>query len=154
MATNSASGNPSQSSPSSCPGSPILTEAFQVGQPTGPATGKPPSASEETKAAILDAAGADPVGQHRPGQDGGSDAMGAKKAKSEKERESIDGAGFGVVYGAEPARCSRERTKKSGEGQKVLGETSQQFELGQWKCNIEGQGEKGKARCCKSGSCG
>lgn len=55
-----------------------------MGQQTGPITGKPPSASDETKAALLGASKSDPVGQHEGGMDGG-DKQGEGKVKSEKE---------------------------------------------------------------------
>ena len=57
-----------------------------AGIQTGPTSGPPPSASSETKAAISQAANADPLGQHTGGNDGG-DKGAEKKVKSEKELE-------------------------------------------------------------------
>ncbi|KAI9840966.1 MAG: Valine--tRNA ligase, mitochondrial [Sclerophora amabilis] len=68
MATNSASSNP-------------------IGDKTGPISGKPPSASAETKAAISNSSNADPTGQSQGGQDGGPGPEGAEKVKTEKELE-------------------------------------------------------------------
>jgi hypothetical protein len=62
-----------------------------VGEQTGPVTGKPPPVSNETKAALVEAAKTSAVGQHVPGRDAGSkigtvEAVdGEKKVKSEKE---------------------------------------------------------------------
>ena len=64
---------------------------FVVGEQTGPVTGKPPSVSNETKAALIEAAKTSAIGQHAPGKDTGSKvgtaeaADGEKKVKSEKE---------------------------------------------------------------------
>ncbi|KJY00225.1 valyl-trna synthetase like protein [Zymoseptoria brevis] len=55
-----------------------------TGEKTGPATGQPPPPSNETKAALLEAANGDPKGQSAPGKDGG-DGDGGKKEKSERE---------------------------------------------------------------------
>ncbi|RDL36863.1 Valyl-tRNA synthetase-like protein [Venustampulla echinocandica] len=71
MATNSGSSNPK----------------------TGPVSGNPPPISNETKAAIQDAAKASAIGSHVPGESGGSNVTVAnasdsgKKVKSEKELE-------------------------------------------------------------------
>ncbi|KAF2417220.1 valyl-tRNA synthetase-like protein [Tothia fuscella] len=54
------------------------------GERTGPISGQPPPASDETKAALLDASKQDPAGQSAPGQDGGEKDVG-QKVKSEKE---------------------------------------------------------------------
>lgn len=62
-----------------------------VGEQTGPVTGKPPSVTNETKAALVEAAKTSAIGQHAPGKDAGSKAgtaeavNGEKKVKSEKE---------------------------------------------------------------------
>ncbi|KAI9701638.1 MAG: valine--tRNA ligase [Bogoriella megaspora] len=56
------------------------------GEKTGPATGQPPSVSQETSSALLDASKKDAVGQQAPGQDGGDKSAG-KKVKTEKELE-------------------------------------------------------------------
>jgi len=56
-----------------------------AGQKTGPISGEPPSASDETTAALLRASKSDPIGQHEGGQDGGDEEAG-KKVKSAKER--------------------------------------------------------------------
>lgn len=55
-----------------------------AGEKTGPISGPPPQASEETTSAILEATKSDPIGQHAGGHDGGDKEAG-KKAKSEKE---------------------------------------------------------------------
>lgn len=55
-----------------------------TGERTGPATGAPPAPSAESKAAILEAANSDIIGNSAPGKDGG-DADAPKKEKSEKE---------------------------------------------------------------------
>ena len=56
-----------------------------AGQQTGPISGEPPSASDETTAALVGASKNDPIGQHEGGEDGGTKDAG-KKVKSEKER--------------------------------------------------------------------
>jgi valyl-tRNA synthetase len=56
------------------------------GEATGPVTGHPPPTSDETKAALLDAANSDATGQNAPGPDSREQDTG-KKVKSEKERE-------------------------------------------------------------------
>jgi valyl-tRNA synthetase len=62
-----------------------------VGEETGPVSGKPPAISNETKAAIKDAASSSPTGAHVPGQDAGTKvetrqaATDEKKVKSQKE---------------------------------------------------------------------
>ena len=56
-----------------------------AGEKTGPVSGQPPSASQETTAALLGASKDDPMGQHEGGQDRG-DKDAPKKIKSEKER--------------------------------------------------------------------
>ena len=56
-----------------------------AGEKTGPVSGPPPQASEETISAVLEAAKSDPLGQHIGGKDGGDKEAG-KKVKSEKER--------------------------------------------------------------------
>ena len=55
-----------------------------TGEKTGPATGQPPPPSDETKAAIMEAANGDVKGQSAPGKDGG-DPNAPKKEKTEKE---------------------------------------------------------------------
>jgi valyl-tRNA synthetase len=55
-----------------------------TGEKTGTMSGQPPPPSEDTKAAILEAANGDLKGHHAPGQDGG-DKKAEKKEKSEKE---------------------------------------------------------------------
>lgn len=55
-----------------------------TGTPTGPVSGQPPPPSEDTKAALLEAANGDPQGHNAPGKDGG-DKNGEPKEKSEKE---------------------------------------------------------------------
>jgi valyl-tRNA synthetase len=57
-----------------------------TGAKTGPVSGPPPQASNETTAAVANAAAQDPLGQHTSGQDGGDKAAG-QKVKSEKERK-------------------------------------------------------------------
>lgn len=54
------------------------------GEKTGPTTAHPPAPSAESKAAILDAANGDAVGQSAPGRDGG-DSNGEAKGKSEEK---------------------------------------------------------------------
>lgn len=62
-----------------------------MGEETGPVSGKPPAVSNETKAALSDAAKSSTTGSHLAGQDAGSkvgtaEAAGEeKKVKSEKE---------------------------------------------------------------------
>lgn len=62
-----------------------------VGEEAGPVSGKPPALSNETKAAVKEAASSSPTGSHVPGQDAGSKVetgqagTGEKKVKSEKE---------------------------------------------------------------------
>ncbi|KAI9845962.1 MAG: Valine--tRNA ligase, mitochondrial [Thelocarpon superellum] len=68
MATNSASANP-------------------IGAVTGPISGPPPPASDETKTAIADAVGADPVGQHHPGQDAPPQAKTEKEVERERKKQ-------------------------------------------------------------------
>ena len=60
-----------------------------MGERTGPTGGAAPSTSSETKAAILEAANKDPLGQHIGGQDAGraAEKQGDAKVKSEKELE-------------------------------------------------------------------
>ncbi|KAL2050731.1 hypothetical protein ABVK25_008969 [Lepraria finkii] len=58
-----------------------------AGEKTGPISGQPPSASQETTAALLGASKDDPMGQHECGQDRG-DKDAPKKIKSEKELSS------------------------------------------------------------------
>ena len=55
-----------------------------TGEKTGPVSGQPPPPSDDTKAAVLDAANGDAKGHNAPGKDGG-DKAGEKKEKSEKE---------------------------------------------------------------------
>lgn len=55
-----------------------------AGEKTGPVTGQPPPASQDTKAAVVDAANSDPKGTNAPGQDGGV-KEGEKKEKTERE---------------------------------------------------------------------
>ena len=55
-----------------------------TGEKTGPVTGQPPPLSDDTKAAVLEAANGDVSGQHAPGKDFG-DKDGEKKEKSERE---------------------------------------------------------------------
>lgn len=55
-----------------------------TGEKTGPVSGQPPPLSNDTKAAILEAADGDIKGHNAPGQDGG-DKQGEKKEKSERE---------------------------------------------------------------------
>jgi valyl-tRNA synthetase len=62
------------------------TDPHPSGEATGPISGQPPPASDETKAALLGASKEDATGQSAPGQDGGVKDEG-KKVKSEKERE-------------------------------------------------------------------
>jgi len=57
-----------------------------VGEKTGPATGQPPSLSNEAKDAIVGAAEQDAIGQSTPGKDRGEKDLG-KKVKTEKELE-------------------------------------------------------------------
>lgn len=59
-----------------------------AGEKTGPVTGPPPPASDESKNAILSASQEDSTGQSAPGQDGGDKDAG-KKVKSEKECTDI-----------------------------------------------------------------
>ena len=56
-----------------------------AGEKTGPASGQPPSTSQETTAAILEASKDDSLGQHEGGQ-GRGDKEVAKKIKSDKGR--------------------------------------------------------------------
>lgn len=62
-----------------------------VGEETGPVTGQPPKVSDETKAALANAAESSVTGSHVPGQNAAPVVgEGEKKVKSEKERmESI-----------------------------------------------------------------
>lgn len=66
-----------------------------IGDETGPVSGKPPPLSNETKAAVSEAAKSSPTGSHVPGQDAGSKVgtagagEGEKKVKSEKELERV-----------------------------------------------------------------
>ena len=60
-------------------------EFYIAGVKTGPISGQPPSASQETTAALLGASRDDPMGQHEGGQDRG-DKEASQKIKSEKER--------------------------------------------------------------------
>lgn len=85
MATNAASYNPSEK-PKTNNDKIVLTIA--VGEETGPVSGKPPPLSNETKAAVADAAESSATGSHVPGQDGGE-----KKVKSEKECMPIVSSG-------------------------------------------------------------
>ena len=55
-----------------------------TGEPTGSVSGQPPPPSDDTKAAILNAANGDVEGHNAPGKDGG-DKAGEKKEKSERE---------------------------------------------------------------------
>ena len=84
MATNAASYNPSMNR---LHWATLVTSAdillLPVGEETGPVSGKPPALSNETKAAVKDAASSSPIGSHVPGEDG------EKKVKSEKERTNI-----------------------------------------------------------------
>jgi valyl-tRNA synthetase len=57
-----------------------------LGEKTAPVSGEPPAVSNDTKAAILQAAGQDKIGQSAPGQDGG-DSSAPKKEKTAKELE-------------------------------------------------------------------
>lgn len=57
------------------------------GEKTGPVSGQPPSLSSDAKDAILGASQQDATGQHAPGKDAGTDMIGEKKVKSEKELE-------------------------------------------------------------------
>ena len=57
-----------------------------AGEKTGPATGQPPSLSNEAKDAIVGAAEQDATGQSTPGKDRGEKDLG-KKVKTEKELE-------------------------------------------------------------------
>ncbi|TVY41255.1 Valine--tRNA ligase, mitochondrial [Lachnellula subtilissima] len=81
MATNAASYNPSNAY--TLAGHRIIADkiATIVGEETGPVSGKPPPLSNETKAAVADAANASATGSHVPGQDT------EKKVKTEKELE-------------------------------------------------------------------
>ncbi len=63
----------------------VSNNAKTAGEKTGPISGQPPSASQETTAAILEAAKDDSMGQHEGGRDSG-DKEAPKKMKSEKER--------------------------------------------------------------------
>ena len=84
MALNAASHNSSNYWPprGTCP----VSDVFHIaGEKTGPVSGPPPSASQETTAALLGAAKDDPMGQHEGGHDRG-DKEAPQKMKSEKER--------------------------------------------------------------------
>lgn len=65
---------------------------YAVGEQTGAVSSKPPAVSDETKAALRDAAQSSIDGSHVSGQDAGSTIgtaaaeEGGKKVKSEKER--------------------------------------------------------------------
>ena len=85
MALNGASHNP---------GNVLLERRYAIasiltlelaGEKTGPISGQPPSASQETTAAILEASKDDSVGQHEGSRDKG-DQEAPKKVKSKKER--------------------------------------------------------------------
>lgn len=54
------------------------------GEKTGPVSGQPPPVSQDTKAAVADAANSDATGANAPGKDGG-DKQGEKKEKTERE---------------------------------------------------------------------
>jgi valyl-tRNA synthetase len=54
------------------------------GEKTGPVSGQPPPVSQDTKAAIADAANSEATGANAPGKDGG-DKQGEKKEKTERE---------------------------------------------------------------------
>ena len=61
------------------------------GEKTGPATGPPPPASQETKSAILNAANGEPTGQSAPGRDSvamqaGEQGKSEEKLRKEKEK--------------------------------------------------------------------
>ena len=63
-----------------------MSDALHIaGAKTGPVSGQPPSASQETTAALLGASRDDPMGQHEGGQDRG-DKEAPQKIKTEKER--------------------------------------------------------------------
>lgn len=84
MALNAASHNSSNYRPPR--ESHLMSDAFYIaGEKTGPVSGPPPSASQETTAALLGASKDDPIGQHEGGHDRG-DKEAPQKIKSEKER--------------------------------------------------------------------
>ena len=64
----------------------LSNNIYSAGAKTGSVSGQPPSASQETTAALLGASKDDPMGQHEGGQDRG-DKEGPQKIKSEKERK-------------------------------------------------------------------
>ena len=67
-----------------------MSDAFCIaGVNTGPVSGQPPSASQETTAALIGASRDDPMGQHEGGQDRG-DKEAPQKIKTEKERTYPD----------------------------------------------------------------
>jgi valyl-tRNA synthetase len=101
-----------------------------TGEKTGPATGQPPPPSNETKAALMEAANGDVKGQSAPGKDGG-DAEGAKKEKSErelaKEKQKADKAAKLA------AKLEKQKAMAATSKPKEKGEKKQQEKLAPYK---------------------
>lgn len=86
-----------------------------VGEETGPATGQPPAVSNETKAALANAAESSATGSHVPGKNAAPVAgEGEQKVKSEKER--MNPIHMEIVSQANP-RNKVERERKKAEKQ-------------------------------------
>ena len=96
------------------------------GQKTGPNTGSPPPASDETKSALLNAANAEPTGQTAPGRD--SVAMNAgkseEKVRKEKEKEAQKAAKLAKLE-AKKAKQAEQQNKEGSKKEKKK-ETSNQ----------------------------